>query len=273
MQNTNTITDIEDNTQVTLNKNKCSGCQVSGHNIRDCNHHSVILIKCYYNSWFKNIIENTFYAIDKLELNNELWHSMLYHPDNLELKQHIINLKITYKHLRIINSQYSFSGKNKDNLINLFISNKLQNFIESVENGSFQIQNQSTIKLLYCLKKYYFELSNNCQDAFVNYYYEMLFMFSDSSQKIKLTYLISDKEETNDTTFECAICLNTHTVVETGVVTNCNHTFCCECIKNIFSHYDKKKYICCALCREDFKVLTLHNEANLQKLANFSFII
>uniref|UniRef100_A0A6C0KVI4 RING-type domain-containing protein n=1 Tax=viral metagenome TaxID=1070528 RepID=A0A6C0KVI4_9ZZZZ len=273
MQNTNIILQ-EENTS-TLNKSKCSGCRLPGHNIRKCNDNSVFVIRSYYECWFKNITQNKFREIDNMQFDSELWYNILYHPGNFNFKYEIDKLEIPIRHLRIINVNKITTGKNKNHLTHLFISTQLESLVESIENGRFHIQNDYILKIILCLKKYHLSLSNDCDntDAFVNYHYEMLSMFDDSSQKIKLNCLNRNQEENDDTTFECAICLNTDKVVETGVVTNCNHTFCCECIQSMFLHYENKKNICCAICREDFKVLTLHNEAILHKLANFSFII
>jgi hypothetical protein len=188
MQNISVI--LQEENTVTFTKNKCRGCRTSGHNIRKCNNNSVLIITSYYTCWFKGIIRNKFHEVDNVQFDSEFWYNVLSHPSNFNLKWFVDNLEISISNLRIINSNKSTSGKNKDQLVHLFISSQLESLIESIENGSFHIENYYTLKIIRCLKKYHCELSNGCEDAFINYYYEMKIFFEDSNKKIKLKYLV-----------------------------------------------------------------------------------
>jgi hypothetical protein len=79
---------------------------------------------------------------------------------------------------------------------------------------------------------------------------------------------------TNEETFDCPICLNTHDSKE-KLVTNCNHALCKPCLTNYLDHHiansnsDKKP--CCSLCRTNITIITFTNNEYKEEVTNKYF--
>ena len=60
----------------------------------------------------------------------------------------------------------------------------------------------------------------------------------------------------------CAICLEN---VESRIKAtfNCNHSFCCNCVKQTIIHNKKSKPLSCYLCREKVSIINIYDDKNM----------
>ncbi len=254
---------VQDGNQTQKKQTKCSGCGNKGHNIRNCDNQSTLFIKSYYEYWINDGLNRKFREIDKINFANNIWKNIL-DPDIIDLESMQLLMNLNVKTLRIINAKNGGSGKTKKQLINLFIYHQMKKFLQLIQlqEIEFTIERVDTLFIIDCYINYYFDLCNNesIHQSLGNFEYVMDLYFG-KRYKIILKYLDDFTPEKEYEEFDCPICLENYKVLETGMITNCNHKFCGKCIKELFSQdcdFNKKK--CCALCRNDITSFTVYNK-------------
>jgi hypothetical protein len=85
------------------------------------------------------------------------------------------------------------------------------------------------------------------------------------SKKPKYTVTVdSSKFETIETEYECPVCY----ITKSPVLTNCDHAFCGDCIKQMSRTTAHSKCISCALCRADVTTIFVSDFETANQMTN-----
>ncbi len=79
----------------------------------------------------------------------------------------------------------------------------------------------------------------------------------------KIIFTLAAKEEAEKEECECSICFEPFTKEDGTVKTQCNHLYCSPCMDGVFTHVDKKKTPCCAMCRSEITNLCISDSTVL----------
>jgi len=107
------------------------------------------------------------------------------------------------------------------------------------------------------------EESNRQLNEYFDWIAELDFEFQDNSvTKFPIQVSMEPVELTDENekppTFECAICMEDECSILDKVDIDCKHSFCKQCISQVMvDSQAKRKHPCCALCRGNFKTITV----------------
>lgn len=255
---------------------KCGYCNVEGHNIRNCNDDSAILIRRRYrqvrteaelddllsrytSSMLSivmisyNVRNLTLTKRQKLAFIKERWLS----DQAIREEEEISNL--IYRDLCIDTYQYPRYIIPANNEVEReFMAQRLSTICNHIVVSVNMITNNDIVRsnriflnimnflnmpthLIIRIRDRLFRIVRNSEDA----------IQPPVELKIKTTLMPHIEDS------ECSICYD----VKEQVVLNCNHSFCVDCIDSI-AKARKKSFICCALCREEVTEFKVHTETS-----------
>ena len=236
------------NMSKTKNPPKCAYCHHNGHNINNCKDPSIeILDKTILEKFifitvlFRTLISHYDISLCVKELLNLLSYDelkILIYKKNLK-KLTINDEKNTYVHYLRVNYQdtvYSYSN------------DELKQKLNEISDENYQTYGDQYLKTELISDS--FEL----EELLLNRMYE----FRPPQRKfdIKTQPQTSNQNQRHD----CPICLDEITLTN-QIITNCNHTFCNDCIQKYFKSLNHNINIqpVCAYCRDPMKRLEIPN--------------
>ena len=246
---------------------KCIGCREIGHILKYCSNQNGLELKKSFASRCQNVLRARFKAIDTI-LPTNINSFFKNNREVRDLRNDLLNLNI-YE-LRMINSKNDrVFGKKKSRLVALFLFSEITKILFDIAINKY-IVNNSTYEIIRREWQYLDKLvyGTNEQSAFEEYISGIRMIIGNHKYPIQLAY----SKNTIQSDFECAICLDTHSFQDNAVITKCNHVFCGTCVKSYLENMSLsiKKDInsCCAICRETYTVLTVHNIQLQKELAH-----
>lgn len=227
-----------------MSKTKCAYCHHIGHNINKCKDPSIeILDKTILEKFvfitvlFRTLVSHYDISLCVKELLNLLSYDelkILIYKKNLK-KLTINDDKHIYVHYLRVNYQdtvYSYS------------KNQLKQKLNEISDENYQIYGDEYLKTELISDS--FEL----EELLLNRMYE----FRPPQRKFDITI----KTPTTQTqTHVCPICLD-EIPSSNQIITNCNHTFCNDCIQKYFKSLNSNNNLpVCAYCRDPMKSLEI----------------
>lgn len=233
----------------TKNPPKCAYCHHVGHNINNCKdpsieiHDKTILEKfIFITLLFKTLISHYDISLCVKELLNLLSYDelkILIYKKNLK-KITINDDKNTYVHYLRVNYQdkvYSYSN------------DELKQKFDEISDENYKTYGDEYLKTNVISDS--FEL----EELLLNRMYE----FRPPQRKFDITIKPPTTQTQNQTQKkDCPICLDEITATN-QIITNCNHTFCNDCIQKYFKSLNHNINIqpVCAYCRDPMKLLEI----------------
>ena len=237
-----------------MSKTKCAYCHHIGHNINKCKDPSIeILDKTVLEKFifitvlFKTLVSHYDISLCVKELLNLLSYDelkILIYKKNLK-KLTINDDKHIYVHYLRVNYQdtvYSYS------------KNQLKQKLNEISDENYQIYGDEYLKTQVISDS--FEL----EELLLNRMYE----FRPPQRKFDITITSTTPKtpttQTQTITKDCPICLD-EIPSSNQIITNCNHTFCNDCIQKYFKSLNNNinQHPVCAYCRDPMKSLEIPN--------------
>jgi len=247
---------ILSNNEQNMSKTKCAYCHHVGHNINKCKDPSIeILDKTILEKFifitvlFRTLVSHYDISLCVKELLNLLSYDelkILIYKKNLK-KITINDDKNTYVHYLRLNYQdkvYSYS------------KNELKQKLNEISDENYQIYGDEYLKTQVISDS--FEL----EELLLNRMHEFRppqrkFDIKTSTQSPTTTTTTTQKNQTQ--THVCPICLD-EIPPTNQIITNCNHTFCNDCIQKYFKSLNSNNNLpVCAYCRDPMKRLEIPN--------------
>ena len=228
-----------------MSKTKCAYCHHIGHNINKCKDPSIeILDKTILEKFvfitvlFRTLVSHYDISLCVKELLNLLSYDelkILIYKKNLK-KLTINDDKHIYVHYLRVNYQdtvYSYS------------KNQLKQKLNEISDENYQIYGDEYLKTNLISDS--FEL----EELLLNRMYE----FRPPQRKFDITIKTTP---TQPSTKDCPICLD-EIPSSNQIITNCNHTFCNDCIQKYFKSLNSNinTQPICAYCRDPMKSLEI----------------
>ena len=242
-----------------VRQTKCSLCAGIGHNMRTCQRlpfhlgqaHQVYLYM--WLSWFQQINAQLVTVTDYFRYAKIITmqkHSWLKNPINFHLLK--TTLKIThikYKHAtrNYIDGLYHYLVLKKNGVLDYVIQNNLPRLAELAELATTN----------YAHYDYLLETIPHTTIV-VN-------MFNTKQYGI-----VIERKETEDTATEeesCVICYEDYPS-SNFVKTNCEHSFCKNCVIGTIRILPENKKLCCAMCRSTVTHLSCYNSESYTNIKN-----
>jgi len=231
-----------------MSKTKCAYCHHIGHNINKCKDPSIeILDKTVLEKFifitvlFKTLVSHYDISLCVKELLNLLSYDelkILIYKKNLK-KLTINDEKNTYVHYLRVNYQdtvYSYSN------------DELKQKLNEISDENYQTYGDQYLKTELISDS--FEL----EELLLNRMYE----FRPPQRKFDITIKSTPETQNQNQTHVCPICLD-EIPSANQIITNCNHTFCNDCIQKYFKSLNGNinKPPVCAYCRDPMKRLEI----------------
>ena len=235
----------------TKNPPKCAYCHHIGHNINNCKDPSIEILDqtilekfIFITVLFRTLISHYDISLCVKELLNLLSYDelkILIYKKNLK-KLTINDEKNTYVHYLRVNYQdkvYSYS------------KNQLKQKLNEISDENYQTYGDEYLKTELISDSFQLE------ELLLNRMYE----FRPPQRKfdIKTQPQTSTQNHTQNQRHDCPICLDEITLTN-QIITNCNHTFCNDCIQKYFKSLNSNNNPpVCAYCRDPMKRLEIPN--------------
>ena len=229
-------------------KTKCAYCYHIGHNINNCKDPSIEILDqtmmekmIFITVLFRTLVSHYDISLCVKELLNLLSYDelkILIYKKNLK-KITINDDKNTYVHYLRVNYQdkvYSYSN------------DELKQKLNEISDENYKIYGDEYLKTNVISNS--FEL----EELLLNRMYE----FRPPQRKFDITMKPPASTETQ--TKDCPICLD-EIQPANQIITNCNHTFCNDCIQSYFKSLNTNinQPPVCAYCRDPMKSLEIPN--------------
>uniref|UniRef100_A0A6C0H9J6 RING-type domain-containing protein n=1 Tax=viral metagenome TaxID=1070528 RepID=A0A6C0H9J6_9ZZZZ len=232
----------------TKNPPKCTYCHHIGHNINNCKDPSIEILDktilekiIFITVLFKTLISHYEISLCVKELLNLLSYDelkILIYKKNLK-KLTINDEKNTYVHYLRVNYQdtvYSYSN------------DELKQKLNEISDENYQIYGDEYLKTQVISDSF------DLEELLLNRMHE----FRPPQRKFDITITQSPTSNQSQTqTHVCPICLDEITPAN-QIITNCNHTFCNDCIQSYFKSLNSNNNLpVCAYCRDPMKSLEI----------------
>lgn len=230
-----------------MSKTKCAYCHHIGHNINNCKDPSI------------EILDKT--ILEKFVFITVLFRTLVSHYDIILSFKGILNM-LSYNELKILiykknlkkltindekNTYVHYLRVNYQDTVYSYSKNQLKQKLNEISDENYQIYGDEYLKTELISDS--FEL----EELLLNRMYE----FRPPQRKFDITIKTTP---TQPSTKDCPICLD-EIPSSNQIITNCNHTFCNDCIQKYFKSLNNNinQHPVCAYCRDPMKSLEIPN--------------
>jgi hypothetical protein len=249
---------------ITITNNYCTYCQTAGHLIHKCNDESIPQLH-------QNVEEIA--AIQHYLFTNTAYLKFI-------LTNH------TVSQLRILGYKYNLSMRSQPNKLtyNFFIEQLIdayhiiepktnQQCIDKIVNLSDTRIKTIIIDIIKIVTLDYISTSDT-----IEYIYYAIDQIRPMLKKhsilpcfiIEITEKIKKTENSDNTNYNCSICLEDDICKSDIITTNCDHSFCFSCVQKYFKSFLKNSSnnAICALCRTEITTLQSTNQKHIIHITN-----
>lgn len=233
-----------------MSKSKCAYCHHIGHNINNCKDPSI------------EILDKT--ILEKMIFITVLFRSLVSNYDIMLCFKELLNM-LSYEELKILiykknlkkltinddkNTYIYYLRVNYGDTVYSYSKNVLKQKFNEISDENYKTYGDEYLKTQVITDS--FEL----EELLLNRMYE----FRPPQRKFNMTTSCVRETTNSNQKKECPICLD-EIHPSNQITTNCNHTFCNDCIQKYFKslNSDINTHPICAYCRDPMKSLEIAN--------------
>ena len=136
------------------------------------------------------------------------------------------------------------------------------------------LPNSDTINdVIHCITNHIYDNDTILQQDFVPFNHDDATQYLMEDNQITIPknshiHISLCKEEPSNSSLECPICYENKQMIE-NVSLDCNHSFCKDCILNIFKMNKNNQELACALCRHEIQCVKVFDDNVKQQLQKY----